>query len=152
MNNFQDYFSGVEYVRPSAPATINTDVATNFDFAIDSSDLGVEAILDVVTRAAGTAAITSMLLASDSGFSADVVTFTDSALTEAILKNDRLSSVAPFAQTSLSAAGKRSIGFGNVNKEVHKFCRIIVTTSASANLNLQVLVLKKKAGDPIVQA
>jgi len=153
MNNFQDYFDGVNYIRPSAQATISSATDTNFDFAIEADDLGFAAILDVVSRSNGAAAISAVKFASDSGISADVVTYSDSALTDAILKNDRDSSTAPFAQTALSAAGKTRIAFGGINKKVHKYCRVIVTTTGgTVSLVAQLHVLVKKAKSPITQA
>lgn len=149
MNNSQDYLSNVAVIRPSAPATIESATTTNFDFAIDQDVLGGRCILDVIARTNGTAAITSLTLASDASFSEDIALFNDSN-PNGISKNDRLSETAPFAQTSLSAAGKKAIYFGNINKKVHKFARIIVTTTGTVDLDLQVLVELVKTKAPVV--
>jgi hypothetical protein len=151
MKNIGDYFYGVEKVTPSAPQTINTDTNTNFDFVL-KDQIGAAVTLDVYSHTAGTAQISSIVLASDAGFSTDVTTYDATTNVENILKNDRESSTEPFAQTLLSAIGKRKVAFENIAKKDQIHCRVVVTSAGTANLGAQVIVDILKDRAPFTQA
>lgn len=150
----QDALYDIELVA-SAPTTISSATVTNFDIPLPQQDFtSAKAYLKLVSKASGTSiAMTALKFASDDAFSSNVITY-DSTNDSKILKNDRDSSTAPFAQTLLTAAGTRSVAFGNmVMKSNQKYARAALTTiGGSVSLVAQVIWVIKKVKAPVVQA
>lgn len=100
--------------------------------------------------AAGSVKIQDVQFADDSSFSSNVSTYTSD---DYLNKNDRMSSTSAIEQTSLSAAGTKSLSLKNLAINRQKYFRVrTVASSGSPDATFEVKTILLYLNQPKVQS
>lgn len=134
---------------PLAQRTTSAQVVASS--AIDISGVSeIKNFLYASAVAAGSVKIQDIQFANDSSFNVNVSTYTSD---DYLNKNDRMSATSAIDQTSLSAAGTKSLSLKNLAKDGQKFYRVrTLASTGTPDVTFEVKTILLYLDQPQIQA
>jgi len=152
MSNFRDYTSAVLVKQILPSQTLNTDADINSIVFDISGCKTIDIRLFCSSFTAGKISFKSIKFASDVNITQDIRIF-DNTTIDAFTPNNPSIALDAISQASLQGVGSTKIVIPNKSLGIQKYAKVTFTTSLSANLVANAMVLLGGFhDDPIVQA